>query len=68
MDNVHMERLLKKYGKDRGGENSGKKQMNLMEYNAVAFAQEIAQIDMDSMSPRDAMNLLYVLREKARKI
>lgn len=44
------------------------KQMNLLEYNAVAFAQEIAQIDMDSMSPRDAMNLLYVLREKARKI
>ena len=44
------------------------KQMNLLEYNAVAFAQEIAQIDMDSMSPRDAMNLLYVLREKARKL
>ena len=39
-----------------------------MEYNAVGFAQEVAQIDMDSMSPRDAMNLLYVLREKARKI
>ena len=44
------------------------KQLSLMEYNAVGFAQEVAQIDMDSMSPRDAMNLLYVLREKARKI
>ena len=44
------------------------KQMNLMEYNAVAFAQEIAQIDMDSMTPRDALNQLYLLREKARKI
>ena len=42
--------------------------MNLMEYNAVAFAQEIAQIDMDSMTPRDALNQLYLLREKARKI
>ncbi len=30
MDNVRMERLLKKYGKDRGGEGGGKKQMNLM--------------------------------------
>jgi len=50
------------------GGKKKEKQMNLMEYNAVAFAQEIAQIDMDSMSPRDAMNLLYVLREKARKI
>ena len=36
--------------------------------NAVAFAQEIAQIDMDSMTPRDALNQLYLLREKARKI
>ena len=44
------------------------KQLSLMEYNAVGFAQEVEQIDMDSMSPRDAMNLLYVLREKARKI
>ena len=44
------------------------KQLSLMEYNAVGFAQEVAQIDMDFMSPRDAMNLLYVLREKARKI
>ena len=44
------------------------KQLSLMEYNAVGFAQEVAQIDMDSMSPRDAINLLYVLREKARKI
>ena len=44
------------------------KQMNLMEYNAVAFAQEIAQIDMDSMTPRDALNQLYLLREKGRKI
>lgn len=50
-----------------GGKKKNK-QMSLMEYNAVGFAQEIAQIDMDSMSPRDAMNLLYVLREKARKI
>ena len=50
------------------GGKKKEKQMNLMEYNAVAFAQEIAQIDMDAMSPRDALNLLYVLREKARKI
>ena len=50
------------------GKKKQDKQMNLMEYNAVAFAQEIAQIDMDSMTPRDALNQLYLLREKARKI
>ena len=50
------------------GKKKQDKQMNLMEYNAVAFAQEIAQIDMDSMTPHDALNQLYLLREKARKI
>ncbi len=44
------------------------KQMNLLEVNAVEFAKEIAELDMDSLSPREAMNLLYVLREKAKKI
>ena len=39
-----------------------------MEYGAVDVAQEVANLDMDSLSPREALNLLYVLREKARKI
>ncbi len=50
------------------GGRKADKQMSLEEYNAVDFAQEIAQIDMDSLSPREAMNLLYVLKEKARKV
>ena len=50
-----------------GGEKEDK-QISLMEYGAVDFAQEVANLDMDSLSPREALNLLYVLREKARKI
>ena len=30
-----------------------------MEYGAVDFAQEVANLDMDSLSPREALNLLY---------
>ena len=55
-------------GKNILGGKKEDKQIGLMEYGAVDFAQEVAALDMDSLSPRDALNLLYVLREKARKI
>ncbi|MGI5884229.1 MAG: DNA mismatch repair protein MutS [Candidatus Spyradocola sp.] len=55
-------------GKNILGGEKADKQISLMEYGAVDFAQEVANLDMDSLSPREALNLLYVLREKARKI
>lgn len=43
-------------------------QVSLMEYNALDFAKEITQLDVNAMTPMDALNLLYTLREKAKKL
>ncbi|WP_440271285.1 hypothetical protein, partial [Duodenibacillus massiliensis] len=34
----------------------------------TAFVDEVAAIDIDSLSPRDAMNKLYELTEKAKSL
>lgn len=48
----------------------GKKdvQLNLMDIGKSEFVEEIAQIDVLSISPMEALNQLYVLREKARRL
>ncbi len=43
-------------------------QVNLMEYGALDFAKEIADLDVNAMTPMDALNRLYTLREKARNL
>ena len=43
-------------------------QVNILEYGALDFAQEIAALDVNAMTPMDALNKLYTLREKARNL
>ena len=43
-------------------------QMALGEYARAEFVQEIAALDVLQMSPMDALNTLFVLKEKARKL
>jgi DNA mismatch repair protein MutS len=51
---------------------SGKKkpesQVGLLEYSALSFAKELAEIDVNAMTPVQALNVLYTLREKARAL
>ena len=42
--------------------------MDLFHYGAAELAQELANLDVLSMSPMDALNALFLLREKARKL
>ena len=53
------------------GEESGLKkneQMDLFEYKKDEIIQELQQLDVMAITPMDAMNKLFLLREKARKI
>ncbi len=43
-------------------------QMDLFEYKKDEIIQELQQLDVMAITPMDAMNLLFVLREKARKL
>ncbi len=43
-------------------------QMALGEYARAEFVQEMAALDVLQMSPMDALNTLFVLKEKARKL
>ena len=43
-------------------------QMDLFEYKKDEIIQELQQIDVMAITPMDAMNRLFLLREKARKI
>ena len=50
-------------------EHRGKdKQLGLMDFEANAFAQEIAQLDVVGMTPLEALNKLFELNEKAKRI
>ena len=42
--------------------------MDLFEYKKDEIIQEIQQIDVMAITPMDAMNKLFLLKEKARKI
>ena len=42
--------------------------MDLFEYKKDEIIQELQQIDVMAITPMDAMNTLFLLREKARKL
>ncbi len=43
-------------------------QVQLMEYGKTELIEELRQMDVLAMSPMDALNALFLLREKARKL
>ena len=43
-------------------------QQDLFSYNRTELIDELSQLDVLSMSPIDALNKLFLLREKARKL
>ena len=43
-------------------------QVDLFDYKKDEIIQELQQIDVMAITPMDAMNTLFVLREKARKL
>ena len=43
-------------------------QMDLFEYKKDEIIQELQQLDVMAITPMDAMNKLFLLREKARKV
>ena len=48
--------------------NRKNEQVDLFEYKKDEIIQELQQIDVMAITPMDAMNMLFVLREKARKL
>ena len=44
------------------------RQLGLMDFKPMEFAQEVAALDVVSMTPLDALNKLYELNEKAKRI
>lgn len=44
------------------------KQLNLMDYKKDYFFEKLLNIDIDSMTPREALNILYNLKEDAKKL
>ena len=53
------------------GENSGPRkneQVDLFEYRKTEIIQELQELDVMALTPMDAINRLFLLREKARKI
>ena len=53
------------------GEDTDKRpdtQINMFDYQKEEIIQEIQSIDVMAMTPIDAMNKLFLLREKARKL
>ena len=58
-------------GRNILAENEGPKkneQMDLFEYGKNEIIQELQSIDVMALTPMDAMNRLFLLREKARKL
>ena len=43
-------------------------QQDLFEYGRTELIEELSSLDVLSMSPMDALNALFLLREKARKL
>ena len=56
-----------KIGSDILGNESAPKQVNLFESPAMDLIEEIRNIDVMSMTPIDALNMLFLLKEKARQ-
>ncbi len=43
-------------------------QQDLFSYNRTELIDELSKLDVLSMSPMEALNTLFLLREKARKL
>ena len=48
--------------------NGGDRQLGLMDFKPMELVQEISELDVVSMTPIDALNKLFELNEKARRI
>lgn len=48
--------------------NGGNRQISMLDSAPMELVEEIRQFDVMSMSPMDAMNILFKLVEKARRI
>ena len=48
--------------------NAGNKQVGLQDYSAMELCEELRAIDVMSLSPIEALNKLYLLKEKAREV
>ncbi len=48
--------------------NAGNRQISMVDYQPMELIEEIRKMDVMSMSPIDALNALYLLSEKARRI
>ncbi len=60
-----------KIGQNIIGENDGPRmneQVDLFEYRKTEIIQELQELDVMALTPMDAINRLFLLREKARKI
>ena len=44
----------------------GQTQLSMTNFESMAIVDELCELDVMSMSPIDALNRLYLLREKAR--
>jgi adenylosuccinate synthase len=44
------------------------RQIGMLDFQPMALAQEIAALDVVSMTPIDALNKLFELNEKAKRI
>ena len=57
-----------KIGSDILGTNAQPKQVSMFDAPAMDFVEEVSQLDVLSMTPMDALNLLFVLKERAKQI
>ncbi len=48
--------------------NAGNKQVSMVEFRPMELVEEISQLDVVSMTPIEALNKLFELNEKARRI
>ncbi len=48
--------------------NAGDRQIRLSDYGATELAEEMKKVDVMALTPVDALNLLYTLVEKARRV
>ncbi len=50
------------------GHKKKNEQVDLMEYQKTEFVEEIRALDVMAMTPIDALNKLFLLKEKAMKL
>ena len=50
------------------GKKTARQQMDLLGYSQTEFIEEVRALDVLSMTPMDALNRLFLLKEKAMKL